>query len=196
MSRPLSTNWIGAFSFQGLQACAIQHSSHLDRSNKPTGGPFATGLSRDRVWTGNADSSCDLRSSMDNRSLGWGAGFLFVAVACGAFGAHALKAVLDPDQLAQWHTAVQYQFYHGIGLLFLALAGERSSHKWRRAIRMLFVAGVWLFCGSVYLLSTREILGIGYAARFLGPITPLGGLCFLAGWGLLLITALRGTDEN
>lgn len=119
-----------------------------------------------------------------------------MAVACGAFGAHALKAVLNADQLGQWQTAVQYQFYHGLGLLFLAMAGGRLPNKVLSSIRRLFVAGIWLFCGSIYLLSTRELLGMEKAASFLGPITPLGGLCFLTGWMLLLITAIRGTDRN
>ena len=138
--------------------------------------------------------SYDLRSTMDKRSLGWGAGFLFLSVAFGAFGAHALKAVLNTDQLGQWHTAVQYQFYHGLGLLVLAMAGDRLPSRSVKAIRTVFVAGVWLFCGSIYLLSTRELLGIGAATSLLGPITPVGGLCFLGGWIVLLITALRRTD--
>jgi len=138
--------------------------------------------------------SYDLRSTMDKRSLGWGAGFLFLAVAFGAFGAHALKAVLNTDQLGQWHTAVQYQFYHGLGLMFLALAGGQLPSRSVRAVRTLFVAGVWLFCGSIYLLSTRELLGLEAATSLLGPITPLGGLCFLGGWIVLLITAVRRTD--
>jgi len=140
--------------------------------------------------------SYDLRRIMDKRSMGWGAGFLFLAVAFGAFGAHALKSVLNTEQLAQWHTAVQYQFYHGLGLLFLAMAGGRLPSKVVSPVRRFFVAGIWLFCGSIYLLSTRELLGIGKAVSILGPITPLGGLCFLIGWTVLLITAVRGTDVN
>jgi len=131
---------------------------------------------------------------MDKRSLAWGAGILFVAVACGAFGAHALKAALSPEAMAQWKTAVEYQFYHGLGLMLLAaLAGHLPAGK-VNAVRMLFIGGVLLFCGSIYLLSTRELLGTEGLTPVLGPVTPLGGLLFLAGWMVLFLTALRRTD--
>ncbi len=133
---------------------------------------------------------------MDKRTLAWGAGILVVAVAFGAFGAHALKARLTPEALAQCKTAVEYQFYHGLGLVLLAALGTHLKAGPGRLIRRLFIGGVVLFCGSIYLLSTRELVGTQALGPILGPITPLGGLLFMAGWTLLLVTAVRGTDAR
>ena len=128
---------------------------------------------------------------MDKRSLAWGAGLLLVAVAFGAFGAHGLKARLSPEELAQWKTAVEYQFYHGLGLCLLAALGAHLPAPSNRLVRRLFIGGVALFCGSIYLLSTRELFGTHGLSPILGPITPLGGLLFMAGWAVLLVTAVR-----
>lgn len=128
---------------------------------------------------------------MDRKTLAWAAGALTIAVGFGAFGAHGLKERLDPAALGQWRTGVEYQFYHGLGLLFLALAAERLPAGAVRAVRELFKVGILFFCGSLYLLSTRELLGMQGLTPVLGPITPLGGLLFIAGWVWLLITALR-----
>ncbi|HEX2567380.1 MAG TPA: DUF423 domain-containing protein [Burkholderiales bacterium] len=108
-----------------------------------------------------------------------------LAVALGAFGAHALKQRLAPDALALWHTAVQYHVWHSIGLLALgviALHGAPSA--WLRSAAGLFVLGILLFCGSLYALA----LG---APRALGMVTPFGGLAFIAAWLCLGIWALR-----
>lgn len=128
---------------------------------------------------------------MDKRTLAWGAGLLLVAVAFGAFGAHGLKARLSPEALAQWKTAVDYQFYHGLGLVLLSTLGAHLREPTIRTVRRLFIGGVALFCGSIYLLSTRELLGTQALGPILGPITPIGGLLFMAGWAVLLVTALR-----
>lgn len=114
-----------------------------------------------------------------------------VAVAFGAFGAHGLKAVLEPEALTQWHTGVQYQFLHALGLLALAAMGDRLPARTMRMTTALFLLGILLFSGSLYLLSTRELLSSHGLTSVLGPLTPLGGLCFIAGWVSLLITALR-----
>jgi len=133
---------------------------------------------------------------MDKRSLVWGAGILWVAVAFGAFGAHALKARLTLEALAQWKTAVEYQFYHGLGLVLLSTLANHLPTSAVRVARRLFIGGVALFCGSIYLLSTRELLGTQALGSILGPITPLGGLLFMAGWALLLVNAVRRTDAR
>lgn len=121
---------------------------------------------------------------------------LFIAVALGAFGAHGLKSQVGPEAVAQWQTGVQYQFYHGFGLVLLAALGGRLPQKRIRLIGNLFVAGILLFSGSIYLLATRDILGTQGLTPVLGPITPLGGLCFLAGWAVLFITAWRRADDR
>lgn len=121
---------------------------------------------------------------------------LAAAVVLGAFGAHALKARLSPEALGQWRTGVEYQFYHGLGLLVVALMCDRLPKRILQWVARGFTLGVVLFSGSLYLLSTRELSGLQGLSGILGPLTPLGGLCFILGWVLLLITALRKPDPR
>jgi uncharacterized membrane protein YgdD (TMEM256/DUF423 family) len=106
-----------------------------------------------------------------------------LAVGLGAFGAHALKSRLDESALSVYQTAVQYQFYHS-----LALLGVGLFCLWQPQSRLLlasgiaFLAGILAFSGSLYVLSFTGI-------RWLGAITPIGGLALIAGWSLLLVTA-------
>jgi uncharacterized membrane protein YgdD (TMEM256/DUF423 family) len=102
----------------------------------------------------------------------------FLAVGAGAFGAHALRARLTPELLAVWETAARYQMYHALALLGVAWALDRWPGRPAVVAGWLFVVGVVLFSGSLYLLSMSGV-------RWLGAITPLGGLAFLAGWLLL-----------
>lgn len=99
----------------------------------------------------------------------------FVAVALGAFAAHGLKARLTPELLAIFEVAVRYQMYHALALLGAAWAYGRWPGTLVTAAGWLFVAGTLLFSGSLYLLALT-------GTRWLGAITPLGGLAFLAGW--------------
>src|SRR3954469_2028121 len=102
--------------------------------------------------------------------------FCFLAVGLGAFGAHALKATLQAtDMLEVWNKAVLYHFLHAIALVALALHGAGN-----RAAYFLIAAGIVLFSGSLYTMALMN-------TRWLGAITPLGGLCFLAGWAWLVI---------
>lgn len=133
---------------------------------------------------------------MDKRSLSWGSAVLLIAVALGAFGAHGLKARVGPEALAQWKTAVEYQFYHGLGLILLAALAGHLPVKRVKVIRILFLLGILLFSGSIYLLATREVFGMQGLTPFIGPITPLGGLLFMAGWAVLFITAWRTADDR
>ena len=111
-----------------------------------------------------------------------GAVICFLAVALGAFGAHAVRQILEVNQSRPlWNTAVLYQFLHGLAFLVLSL------HNVNRFIYYLFLAGIFLFSGSLYLLAL-----IPQARDWLGPITPLGGLCFLAGWAWLIIAPTKG----
>lgn len=109
-----------------------------------------------------------------------------VAVALGAFGAHALKAKLTPTLLAVWQTAVQYHFYHVFALLIVALLLKSLNNAYLHWSGIVFTLGLLLFCGSLYALA----LG---GPKWLGPITPLGGLFFMIGWGLLAAGALKAT---
>lgn len=109
--------------------------------------------------------------------LGCAAGLL--AVAAGAFGAHAMRTRLPADRLAIWDTAATYQMYHAFALLVVAFAVAR----WPGAASLpaagwMFAGGMLLFCGSLYLLAVTGI-------RWLGAVTPLGGVALLLGWALL-----------
>ncbi len=109
-----------------------------------------------------------------------------LAVALGAFGAHALKARLTPDLLTTFETGVRYQMYHALALLAVALTMTHApAASLLSAAGWLFVIGTLLFSGSLYLLSfTRR--------RWLGAVTPFGGLAFIAGWVCLALAALGG----
>ncbi|MGH2368482.1 MAG: DUF423 domain-containing protein [Chloroflexota bacterium] len=108
-----------------------------------------------------------------------------IAVALGAFGAHALRDRLAPDLLAIFETGVRYHFYHALALLAAAYAAGRWPGAAAGAAGWLFVAGTILFSGSLYLLSIT-------GTRWLGAITPFGGLAFIAGWLALFWAAWRG----
>jgi uncharacterized membrane protein YgdD (TMEM256/DUF423 family) len=96
-------------------------------------------------------------------------------VALGAFGAHALKARLEPEMLAAFETGVRYQMYHVSALVAAAWAWARWPTRVFAVSGFLFAAGILVFSGSLYLLAFTGV-------RALGAITPLGGLAFLAGW--------------
>ncbi|RYZ99006.1 MAG: DUF423 domain-containing protein [Sphingobacteriaceae bacterium] len=111
-----------------------------------------------------------------------------LAVVVGAFGAHGLKAHIAPPQLDVWQTGVQYHFYHVLALLILAvlpLDGKSVS-----TVYYLFTFGIVLFSGSLYLLACRELLGFSWI-KFFGPVTPIGGLLFIAGWVMLAVSAYK-----
>jgi uncharacterized membrane protein YgdD (TMEM256/DUF423 family) len=114
-----------------------------------------------------------------------------LGVILGAFGAHALKAKLSMEYLQIFETGVRYQMYHAFGLILLfAVAGKIQSPLLNYA-GMLFIAGIILFSGSVYLLACRDLLGIENWKGIIGPVTPLGGMCFVAGWVCFLIAAWK-----
>ena len=112
--------------------------------------------------------------------------FLFAAVAAGAFGAHALKTKIAPEMMAVYQTAVQYHFWHGLGLLAVgALIAQRPDSGVLGVAAWLLVAGVLLFSGSLYALALTEVRGFG-------AVTPIGGVALLAAWAAVAWAALRG----
>jgi uncharacterized membrane protein YgdD (TMEM256/DUF423 family) len=112
---------------------------------------------------------------MDRTFALLGALFALLAVAAGAFGVHGLRGRLAPDMLDVFETAARYQMYHALALFAVAGASARGPAAPSTAAGWLFVAGIVLFCGSLYVLSLS-------GTRWLGAVTPLGGLAFLAGW--------------
>jgi uncharacterized membrane protein YgdD (TMEM256/DUF423 family) len=122
---------------------------------------------------------------MERTFFGLGALVALVGVALGAFGAHGLRGTLGPADLATFETGVRYQVYHAFALFAVAWASSRWPSAGVTAAGWLFVAGVVVFSGSLYVLVLS-------GQRWLGAVTPLGGLCFLVGWALLGWSALRG----
>jgi uncharacterized membrane protein YgdD (TMEM256/DUF423 family) len=105
------------------------------------------------------------------------ASLCFLAVALGAFGAHALRSTIESHgMLDVWHKAVLYHFVHAIALFALALYGVNNRGAW-----WLIFAGIVLFSGSLYVMALTNL-------RWFGAVTPLGGLCFLAGWAWLIVS--------
>ena len=115
--------------------------------------------------------------------------FGILAVIAGAFAAHGLKPLLHESELEIWHTAVQYQFYHVFALLFLSTFSPSRNNTVRTAY-FFFTFGIIFFSGSLYLLSCRGLLGANWLVA-IGPVTPLGGLLFIAGWATLALAAFR-----
>ena len=113
-----------------------------------------------------------------------GAVYGFVGVAFGAFGAHALKARLAPEVLAVWKTAVEYQLYHALALLLVGLIATQKPSIAITNSAICFALGVLVFSGSLYVLALSGV-------RWLGAITPIGGLLLLSGWALLFWAALK-----
>ena len=108
-----------------------------------------------------------------------------LGVAFGAFGAHALRDRLSEDKQVTFETGVRYQMYHALALFLVSLAaGFGPDSIWLRLAGWLFVAGILLFSGSLYLLVTT-------GKRWLGAVTPFGGLAFIAGWACLVVFALN-----
>ena len=107
-----------------------------------------------------------------------------IGVAAGAFGAHALRARLEPRLLEVFETGARYQMYHAIAMLAAAWIVTRFPGALANASGWLFLAGTLLFSGSLYAMAFTGI-------RALGAITPLGGVCFIAGWGCLALATMR-----
>ena len=120
---------------------------------------------------------------MKNLTLIIGGIYGLLSVILGAFGAHAFKKILSVERLESFETSVRYQIYAAFFLLIVGyiLKFETSSEKW---ISILMIAGAFLFSVSIYFLSFQDYWGINL--KFLGPITPLGGLFMIISWGMLI----------
>lgn len=110
-----------------------------------------------------------------------------IAVATGAFGAHGLKQHVSPEMLEAFTTGSRYQMYHALALLAVAWAYRQWAHPLVRLSGWLFIIGIVLFSGSLYLLALLNISWLGF-------ITPFGGLSFLLGWLLLAVGVLRHSN--
>lgn len=118
-----------------------------------------------------------------------GALFAATAVAAGAFGAHALKTILDPSMLAVYDTAARYQMYHALGLFVVAWLCRETKNPWSVKAGWLFCAGILLFSGSLYIVALAGI-------KWMGALTPLGGVSFIAGWICIVLAAWRAGHDQ
>ncbi|GAB6140417.1 DUF423 domain-containing protein [Methylosoma difficile] len=119
-----------------------------------------------------------------HKFLSFGAAAAGLAVGFGAFGTHGLKAVLSAEMLAVWQTAVTYQMWHALALILVALLLQNRNDKLLHRAGWLFIAGIALFSGSLYGLALSNL-------KWLGMITPIGGVCFLAAWSLITFSSLK-----
>ena len=110
--------------------------------------------------------------------------FLALAVIIGAFGAHGLKSKLPEDLMLVYQTGVEYHFYHALGMLLLGVLSISRSSKWVNWSALLLGLGIVLFSGSLYVLAITGIKGFG-------AVTPIGGVSFIAGWFLLIVSVWK-----
>ena len=122
---------------------------------------------------------------MNRKFLMAGALFAALAAICGAFGAHFLKTILTAESLQTFETAVRYQFYHAFALVAVGVLYIKYPWKLLQWAGYLFIAGIILFSGSLYVLCGLPSM------KWIGAVTPIGGLCFITGWILLAISAAK-----
>ena len=113
-----------------------------------------------------------------------------LAVILGALGAHALESKLTAESLQGFKTGVSYQFYPTLALLLFAVIREKIHKKTLKYAMYFVIAGIICFSGSIYLLATNSLTGFA-DFRFLGPVTPVGGVCFIAGWILFAVSFIK-----
>jgi len=116
-----------------------------------------------------------------------------ISIILGAFGAHALKKLIDINALATFETGVRYQMYHALFLLFVATNGI-IQEKTKKFIHILVIVGVLFFSGSIYLLATNAITSFDF--KVIGFITPIGGLFLIVAWSLLIVDFLKNKSQN
>lgn len=117
--------------------------------------------------------------------------FALTAVILGALGAHALKEKLSPEQLLSFETGVRYQFFHAMAILLISANYEKFNFTVIIWAKRFFIAGIFCFSGSIYLLSMKEILHTEGISRILGPVTPLGGILMITGWVFLMLSVIN-----
>lgn len=114
--------------------------------------------------------------------------FAMLSVVFGAFGAHTLKSMINADALATFEVGVRYQMYHALGLLFIGMS-HLLTRSVQKPVFILFTLGIFLFSGSIYLLSLNTLLP--FDAKVIGFVTPLGGACFIIGWFYFLLKIFK-----
>lgn len=113
-----------------------------------------------------------------------------LAVIFGAFGAHGLKPLLTEKELVTFETGVRYQFYHAFALLVTGILFREASRNYLRWAGRLFSIGILIFSGSLYVLTAMKLYG-DIKIQWLGPITPIGGVCFVVGWFMMIMAIIK-----
>ncbi|WP_297334264.1 DUF423 domain-containing protein [Flavobacterium sp.] len=125
---------------------------------------------------------------MDRKILATGAFLGLVAIVLGAFGAHGLKKLIEPEAVATFETGVKYQMYHALFFLFLGSTAF-ATQKVKKYIFILVVTGVLLFSGSIYFLACNALFSFDF--KTIGFITPIGGFLLIAAWAVLLLHLMK-----
>jgi uncharacterized membrane protein YgdD (TMEM256/DUF423 family) len=132
---------------------------------------------------------------MNRTFLKAGALFGALAVALGAFGAHGLKKIVDEDTLAIFQTGVQYQMYHALALLATGIIYEKFPNQWLTRAGVVFIIGIILFSGSLYLLTALKASG-EKSVMAAGIVTPFGGVAFIAGWCFVFLGIIKNDKSE
>ena len=128
----------------------------------------------------------------NKKLVGLGCLLMAITIGIGAFAAHGLEKLVSADAIASFETGVRYQMYHSLAIILLGILYDFRP-KLIRFTLVIFLLGILLFCGSIYFLALKEVIGDGVSV--LGPVTPIGGILFIFGWvrlGLGLLTKDRG----
>jgi uncharacterized membrane protein YgdD (TMEM256/DUF423 family) len=118
-----------------------------------------------------------------------------IGVILGAFGAHGLKNIVSENEIQTFQTGIRYQLIHAFGILALALSMRRLQEHIFVRVYYLFLAGIVLFSGSLYVMVLSKAIGLEQILNWMGIITPLGGLCFIAGWFQLAYNGYKAQEN-
>lgn len=132
---------------------------------------------------------------MHKKFVATGALFGAIAVILGAFGAHGLKKIVSAETVQTFQTGVQYQMYHALALLLTGLLYEKCSQRFARLAGVLFIIGIILFSGSLYLLTAGKAAETTSFDKA-GIITPFGGVAFIVGWVFLFFAAMKKSERS
>jgi len=127
---------------------------------------------------------------MRNLFLRFGSLLALIALALGALGSHALEELLEPERIETFEIGVRYHFYHAFATLFVALMLNFGKKPLLILSGWLFIIGVFLFSGSIYLLALQDVIN-SLPVSILGPLTPIGGVLFMAGWIVLFLSSFQ-----
>jgi uncharacterized membrane protein YgdD (TMEM256/DUF423 family) len=134
--------------------------------------------------------------TLQKQMIQTGAALSGISVALGALGAHLLKDLIDEQAMDTFQTALRYQFYHAFAIVMVGAMLRKLNPKYSRMIFQFFIYGIIVFCGSLYVLALRKVLFGDYADSviFIGGLTPIGGVLFILGWGVLAYKGYKFSD--